>query len=277
MKTEFLGLNNRFYTLIPHASGRAQPPYLTSQRAVQSKREMIEALMGIEITTSMVQCNRTGLPIEHPLDINYRSLSTELVLVSEPNVLAWIDRYIKNTHGPTHGHFSLDLQEVFEVTRREETARFTTKLHNRRLLWHGSRTTNFVGILSQGLRIAPREAPMSGYSFGKGVYFADSVSKSATYCHIVGAGVGILLLCDVALGDMYTRTSPEFMDKPPVGLHSTFGAGRYQPLCVHTCVCLFLGYTFCSIPNFVAQSLEIGTFHVSDVQVHSVGALDGAQ
>lgn len=27
----------------------------------------------------------------------------------------------------------------------------------------GSRTTNYVGILSQGLRIAPPEAPVTGY------------------------------------------------------------------------------------------------------------------
>lgn len=33
------------------------------------------------------------------------------------------------------------------------------KHHNRQLLWHGSRMTNWVGILSQGLRIAPPEAP----------------------------------------------------------------------------------------------------------------------
>ena len=31
------------------------------------------------------------------------------------------------------------------------------------LLWHGSRLTNWVGILSQGLRVAPPEAPVTGY------------------------------------------------------------------------------------------------------------------
>ena len=31
------------------------------------------------------------------------------------------------------------------------------------LLWHGSRLTNWVGILNQGLRIAPPEAPVTGY------------------------------------------------------------------------------------------------------------------
>ncbi len=53
--------------------------------------------------------------------------------------------------------------------------------NNRQLLWHGSRLTNWVGILSQGLRIAPPEAPVTGYMFGKGVYFADICSKSANY------------------------------------------------------------------------------------------------
>ena len=33
----------------------------------------------------------------------------------------------------------------------------------RQLLWHGSRLSNWVGILSQGLRIAPPEAPVTGY------------------------------------------------------------------------------------------------------------------
>lgn len=31
----------------------------------------------------------------------------------------------------------------------------------------GSRASNFGGILSQGLRIAPPEAPVNGYMFGK--------------------------------------------------------------------------------------------------------------
>lgn len=43
--------------------------------------------------------------------------------------------------------------------------------------------SNVAGILSQGLRIAPPEAPVSGYMFGKGVYFADMASKSANYTY----------------------------------------------------------------------------------------------
>lgn len=52
------------------------------------------------------------------------------------------------------------------------------------------------GIL--GLRIAPPEAPATGYMFGKGVYFADMFSKSANYCYASNAlTTGVLLLCEV--------------------------------------------------------------------------------
>jgi poly [ADP-ribose] polymerase len=41
--------------------------------------------------------------------------------------------------------------QVFKVTRsgEEKTYKPFKKLHNRKLLWHGSRLTNFAGILSQ--------------------------------------------------------------------------------------------------------------------------------
>lgn len=39
--------------------------------------------------------------------------------------------------------------------------------------------------------------------FGKGLYFADMVSKSANYCHTSQADpVGLILLGEVALGNM---------------------------------------------------------------------------
>jgi hypothetical protein len=70
------------------------------------------------------------------------------------------------------------------------------------LLWHGSRVSNFVGILNQGLRIAPPEAPSSGYNFGKGIYLADMASKSLNYCS-PNKNVGLILLCESALGEIH--------------------------------------------------------------------------
>ncbi|CAF5083713.1 unnamed protein product, partial [Rotaria sp. Silwood1] len=67
-----------------------------------------------------------------------------------------------NTHTSTHNTYTLKLKELFKIIREGEDDRFRKweKIENHQLLWHGSRTTNFAGILSQGLRIAPPEAPM---------------------------------------------------------------------------------------------------------------------
>lgn len=68
----------------------------------------------------------------------------------------------------------------------------------RMLLWHGSRLTNWFGILRQSLRIAPPEAPVTGYMFGKGIYFADMSSKSANYCFASDQQRrALLVLCEV--------------------------------------------------------------------------------
>lgn len=54
------------------------------------------------------------------------------------------------------------LMQLFKVAKDGEAKRYKPfkKLPNRKLLWHGSRLSNFAGILSQGLRIAPPEAPV---------------------------------------------------------------------------------------------------------------------
>ncbi|KAL4353464.1 hypothetical protein GQ457_06G028910 [Hibiscus cannabinus] len=103
----------------------------------------------------------------------------------------------------------------------------TEKLSNKMLLWHGSRLTNFVGILSQGLRIAPPEAPATGYM---GVYFADLVSKSAQYCFADRKNpVGLMLLSEVALGEVYELAKAKYIEKLPKGKHSTKGLGKKVP------------------------------------------------
>lgn len=74
---------------------------------------------------------------------------------------------------------------------------YNKKIGNNMLLWHGSRVSNFVGILSQGLRIAPPEAPASGYLFGKGIYLADMAEKSINYCRSHGQESALILLIEV--------------------------------------------------------------------------------
>ena len=60
-------------------------------------------------------------------------------------------------------------------------------------------------------------------------------SKSANYCNVVrglGDNIGLMLLCEVSLGDMYELLHAEYMEKAPKGKQSTMGCGRYAPMCV---------------------------------------------
>ncbi|GJN12065.1 hypothetical protein PR202_ga30309 [Eleusine coracana subsp. coracana] len=69
------------------------------------------------------------------------------------------------------------------------------------------------------------------HKFGKGLYFADLVSKSAQYCYVDRKNpVGLMLLSEVALGDMHELKKATTMDKPPSGKHSTKGLGKTVPL-----------------------------------------------
>ena len=56
----------------------------------------------------------------------------------------------------------MQIEDIFEVEKENEKELFND-LGNKMLLWHGSRVTNFAGIISQGLRIAPPEAPVVSY------------------------------------------------------------------------------------------------------------------
>ena len=62
-----------------------------------------------------------------------------------------LEKYVKNTHASTHNLYKLKIEAIFKISRHGEEGRFEKfkSLDNRTLLWHGSRTTNYAGILSQ--------------------------------------------------------------------------------------------------------------------------------
>lgn len=204
---------NKFYSLLPHNFGKSRFPLISTEEVVAKKNEMLESLMKIELAYDIIRVKSDK--DENEIDFHYNKLNCYMEpLDTQDSDFEMIRKYIKNTHAATHDMYQLEVVSVLRVNRSIENKRFKkfSKDPNRMLLWHGSRLTNYVGILSQGLRIAPPEAPCTGYMFGKGVYFADSVSKSANYCCTSPTGsTGLLLLSEVALGQRYTHQSSQFM------------------------------------------------------------------
>lgn len=229
---QFIAGSNQFYTLIPHDFGVDRPPIINTVEMVNTKTEMLESLMEMEFAYGLLQSDNVDTKA-NPIDAHYKQLNTELrTLAHDSEEFQMLVQYVRNTHAATHANFELVVEDVFAVDRKGEKRRYKPfrKLHNRQLLWHGSRLTNYVGILSHGLKIAPPEAPVTGYMFGKGIYFADMVSKSANYCATSAQNnTGLMMLCEVALGDMYECHAAKYVEKLPKDKHSTKGVGKTRP------------------------------------------------
>ncbi|XP_016055036.1 PREDICTED: poly [ADP-ribose] polymerase 2 isoform X2 [Miniopterus natalensis] len=221
---------NEFYTRIPHDFGLRTPPLIRTEKELSDKIQLLEALGDIEIAIKLVKTELQSP--EHPLDQHYRKLHCALHPLDHKSYeFKVISQYLQSTHAPTHSDYTMTLLDVFEVEKEGEKEAFREDLHNRMLLWHGSRLSNWVGILRHGLQIAPPEAPITGYMFGKGIYFADMSSKSANYCFASRLkDTGLLLLSEVALGQCneLLEANPE-AEGLLQGKHSTKGLGKMAP------------------------------------------------
>ncbi|KAJ0229909.1 hypothetical protein HA466_0311460 [Hirschfeldia incana] len=227
-------LSGEFYTVIPHDFGfkKMSQFVIDTPQKLKQKIEMVEALGEIELATKLLPIDQ-GLQ-DDPLYYQYQQLNCGLTPVgADSEEFSMVAKYMENTHAKAHSGYTVEIAQLFRASRAVETDNFQqfSSSKNRMLLWHGSRLTNWVGILSQGLRIAPPEAPVTGYRFGKGVYFADMFSKSANYCYAnSGSTDGVLLLCEVALGDVNELIYLDYeADNLPPGKLSTKGVGKTEP------------------------------------------------
>ncbi|MCJ1433535.1 hypothetical protein MMC27_002898 [Xylographa pallens] len=246
-----LEISNSYYSTIPHSFGRNRPPVISNNDLLKREVELLESLSDMSIAEEIMKGAKddSGSSV-HPLDNQYAALGLNEMtpLQNKSTEYKELENYLLKTHGSTHG-MTFKVEDIFRIERNGENDRFAqspfAKLQaDRRLLWHGSRATNFGGILSQGLRIAPPEAPVNGYMFGKGVYLADISSKSAGYCAYYDSGMtGLLLLCEAELGNPML----ELVDADPLapvaakekGCYATWGKGLTGPAgwksaeCVH--------------------------------------------
>ena len=208
---------------------------------------MLDTLIDMEVANTIMGSSQKAKVSEADEQINMLDQRFQGLGLNEMTCLEHksdefniLSEYLTKSKGETHA-VDYKLEEIFRIERHGENDRFgrskyaKVKSKNRRLLWHGSRTANFGGILSQGLRIAPPEAPVNGYAFGKGVYLADISSKSAQYClNNAGRGTGLLLLCEAELGNpMYEISSGDSRAEEHAKKSkciSTMGVGRVTPL-----------------------------------------------
>jgi predicted DNA-binding WGR domain protein len=220
--------SNQFYQLIPHEGFEdSSLGLIRNEYEVSEKIQMIDLLMNLEISSKCLLASNYNSKKMNPLDYCYLSLKNEILPLDSTSMeFSILKKYFTQSNNE---HY--ELLNIFSLNRKGEEERFQKykQLENRTLLWHGSPVSNFIGILSNGLKIAPPEAPKAGFMFGKGIYFADMFSKSVNYSNRGDSSVSLLLLCEVALGNISVEKEAIYMEKPKPNTNSTKGLGRIGP------------------------------------------------
>ena len=169
--------SNRYYSTIPHEFGRNRPPPIDNNDILRKEISMLDTLTDMEVANKIMKTTGDkGRDKEsvNILDKRFQELGMEemVCLDHKSDEYKALSDYLIESSGTSH-NIRYRLEDIFRIERNGEADRFKgskyskLKKSDKKLLWHGSRTTNFGGILSQGLRIAPPEAPVNGYAFGK--------------------------------------------------------------------------------------------------------------
>ena len=206
---EIMELSSRYYELMPKEKYRNSCILpLDNLNEVKNEIQIIDNLAYVEKAVNILLGANNKIQVMNPLDYIYYSLQTyfETLNKSSPEYDT-LQKYIRNTSDDK-------IINIFRVTRKGETDRINAfkDLPNHYLLFHGTKIFNLIGIFSNGLKIAPPEAPMTGYLFGKGIYLADMYEKSIGYCDTFQEknsdpkkrkNYSFILLCEAALGNIY--------------------------------------------------------------------------
>ncbi|KAL6564174.1 Poly [ADP-ribose] polymerase 2 [Orobanche minor] len=243
-------LSGEFYTVIPHDFGFKKTSLfvIDTPQKLKNKLEMVGALGEIEVAMKLIG---DDTDMEDPLYCQYRRLHCDLVpLEVHSEEFSMIQKYTRNTHAKTHSNYDVDIIQIFKVSREGEAEKFEkfAGTKNRMLLWHGSRLTNWTGILSQVchlileenmIRLKPYQVcalllpkhPSQVTCLAK--EFILLICSQKVLIIVVQPKVPMLVCCfyvSVALGDMAELLTANYQaDKLPAGKLSTKGVGSTAP------------------------------------------------
>lgn len=118
---------------------------IDSEQKLKEKMELIQNLLDIKITSEMVGDNKK-LNKDQIMDENYDKLKCDIkTLEPSSEERKMLSTYLDNTKNG----YNLKLLEAFKLEREGEEKVYNPRgLGNKMLLWHGSRFSNFGGILS---------------------------------------------------------------------------------------------------------------------------------
>lgn len=154
----------------------------------------------------------------------------KIKLIEDSKELDRIERKYNSTVDSNHSCCHLKFLRAYEVCiadMKRAYDKMAKKVGNVQEMWHGTRKSNVLSILSKGLVIPQSyDAHVTARMFGNGVYFADCSTKSLNYSYGFWSGetdqTPFMFMADVALGKSYLAKSAD--EKFPIdGYDSTYG------------------------------------------------------
>lgn len=149
-------LSNQYLSLIPHVVSRSsRPPVMDSMDKIKHEIELLEALTDMQLANDLIKNAKKkeqSADEINLLDRQFQGLGLEEMDPVSHNSSEFreLEGYLTKSVGHTHGT-SYRIQDIFRIRRNGEHERFEKSEYakisnkNRRLLWHGSRVTNFGG------------------------------------------------------------------------------------------------------------------------------------
>ncbi|KAK0263671.1 hypothetical protein LTS09_002022 [Friedmanniomyces endolithicus] len=228
---------NQYYSAIPHVFGRNRPPIIDNNDILTREVAMLDTLTDMEVANAIMKTSserHKDADFVAQIDKRFEQLKLSECepLDGKSAEYQALKNYLINTAGHTHNiRYACRTSSASNVRVRTTASR---SQRQEPALALARFAYNELRILSQGLRIAPPEAPVNGYAFGKGVYLADISTKSANYCVSSSSGnTGLLLLCEAELGnpmyELLTGDSGAREAAEKAGALATYGIGRTTP------------------------------------------------
>lgn len=218
-------LSSDFYSTIPHRIGRTRDAVAAATIATLADFEAKQETL--QLMKDMLQVNGDAGDVlfSDEIDGKYKALACEIGTLS-PAQAEPIKKLVEGSQIKTK---SIRVKNVFSLRRPAEHEVFESAMSNQRLLFHGSRIKNWVGILSRGI-LLPKIVVSLGVNrtdagwLGNGLYFGDASCTSSFYTTPGREKTRFMAVANVALGKQAQFKKITYgLNAAPDGFDSAWG------------------------------------------------------
>jgi poly [ADP-ribose] polymerase len=224
-------LSGEFYTAVPHRIGRTREAIasavITDLTNIAAKQETLQLMKDMLAVNGDGANGGGNVLFNEVVDDQYNALGAELVALEKGSAewQTWADHVVNSQVKSKN----IKIENVYKVKRPAEWDAFDTKVGNDKMLFHGSRIQNWVGLLTRGI-LMPKLVVSLGVNrtdagwLGNGIYFGDASCTSAFYTTPGKKKTRFMAIARVGLGKKAEFTKITYgLNEPPAGFDSCHG------------------------------------------------------